>query len=165
MGHEYILVADIDQEPSAKAKKRCLTGRFEDLKPGRVIVVIQEIEGWYLAGLDTRSEMDLGLHPNQNTDLITKEEFNSRIPVQYQSRIAFMSAILTRYSATVAQEKNQSFRFFSDRYYLFPKGETVVTRKEVQETPKERPGDGTEVVPDRVAGEHNGSDLPGRTEI
>jgi len=128
MGHEYFLVGDIDSEPNAKAKKRYLTERFENLDPGRIIVVIQEIEGWYLAGLDSRAEHELGLHPHRHTDLVTKEMFNNWIPAEYPSRIAFMSAILERFDASIARQKNRSFRFFSDYLSLFPDDEIVTSR-------------------------------------
>jgi len=52
MNDEYLLFADIDNEPGVKAKKHILMKRFDALNSPNIVVIIQEIESWYLAGLD-----------------------------------------------------------------------------------------------------------------
>jgi hypothetical protein len=112
MGDDYLMVADIDNDRNVKAKKQRLKRWYQELDTNKVIVVIKEIEGWYLAGLDDTHARSLGLRPLIKTDRVTKETFNRMIPDHYGSRIDLMIEIIKRYSIQVAQEKNRSFRFF-----------------------------------------------------
>ena len=117
-GDELVIVADIDQAPGVTAKKRILVERFGVVQPGEIMVIIQEIESWYLAGLEPVDAGILGVHPPASTDQVTKEIFNATIPSQYVSRIAYMVEILSRFSIPSACRKNRSFHHFMDRYYL-----------------------------------------------
>ncbi len=118
MGYEYILVADIDNEPGIRAKKEVIIDRYPEVHESRIIVIVKEIESWYLAGLDDRSSRVLGLRPLDRTDFVTKEQFNRWIPPRFGSRISFMVECLKHFSLPVAMEKNHSFRYFIDRYHL-----------------------------------------------
>lgn len=117
-GDELLLVADIDKAAGVTTKKRILMERFGVVQPGEIMVIIQEIESWYLAGLETQDAHRLGVHPMPSTDQVTKEIFNTTIPPQYTSRIAYMLEILSRFSISSACRKNRSFHHFMDRYYL-----------------------------------------------
>lgn len=46
-------VADIDQERSVRDKKQILFYRFSDIDGRSIVVVVREIESWYLAGITT----------------------------------------------------------------------------------------------------------------
>jgi len=118
LGHDYILATDIDTEPSVKAKKRVITERFPGLDPKRVVIVIKEIEGWYLAGIDDDMQQAFGLTPFHTTDTLTKEVFNSLIPGQFISRIEFMVALLESFSLSSAIARNRSFGFFASTYRI-----------------------------------------------
>lgn len=120
MGHDYILCADIDQEQNVRAKKTVLSDRYCLIENDHIIVIIKEIESWYLAGLDDRAQNRLGIRQYRSTNHITKELFNSMIPRHYASRIAFMGDILGLFSLSVAKEKNRSFSYFSQKFHLFP---------------------------------------------
>jgi len=121
-GDEYLLVTDIDQAPGVKAKKQMIIERFCVVDPATVVVIIQEIESWYLAGLDAPDAAILGVNLPATTDHVTKEEFNRTIPPQYDSRIAYMLEILSRFSIPSACRRNRSFRYFMDRERLSPAG-------------------------------------------
>jgi len=118
MNDDYLLFADIDNELGVKAKKHILMKRFDALNSPNIVVIIQEIESWYLAGLDEAAERDLSLPHHLSTDSLSKEYFNSRIPRRFVSRIAFMLEILARFSVMAACGKNRSFRYFVTRYQL-----------------------------------------------
>jgi hypothetical protein len=120
MGHDFILCADIDQEESVRAKKKVLNERYGLFENDRMVIIIREIESWYLAGLDERAQHRLGIRHFGSTDHITKELFNSMIPRHYSSRIAFMGDILTFFSPPAARERNRSFAFFCQHYHLLP---------------------------------------------
>ncbi|MBR1368599.1 hypothetical protein RJ53_03405 [Methanocalculus chunghsingensis] len=117
MGDDYLLVADIDHKRSVKAKKRVLMSRYRELDEQKIIIVIKEIEGWYLAGLDKKASSILGIRYSSSTDRITKERFNQMIPERYSSRIDLMIEIIRLYRIAVAVRRNRSFWFFHT-YYL-----------------------------------------------
>jgi len=116
MGNDYIFVADIDTENSVHDKKQVLYGRYSDLDGRNIVVVIREIESWYLAGLTTGSAHHLGMRSYGETDTITKEDFNGMIPARFSSRIDFMFEVLKFFSLQEAARKNRSFAFFIRHY-------------------------------------------------
>lgn len=118
LGYDFILVADIDEAPGVKAKKRIIRHRFCAVEDDDIMVIVKEIESWYLAGLDDHAAARLGVHPPRYTDQITKEDFNRRIPRRYTSRVAYMVDILNLFSIDTAKRKNRSFLFFMKRYHL-----------------------------------------------
>jgi hypothetical protein len=118
MKNDYIFVSDIDTERSVRDKKQVLYYRFSHIDGGSIVVVIQEIESWYYAGLSNQSAEMLGVTPLVSTDALTKEEFNRLIPRRFDSRIDFMFEILKSFSLKSATEKNRSFEFFTHRYHL-----------------------------------------------
>lgn len=117
-GDELLLVTDIDKAPGVAAKKHIIMERFGVIQQGEIMVIIQEIESWYLAGLELEDAQRLGVRPLHSTDQVTKEIFNTSIPPQYTSRIAYMIEILSRFSISSACRKNRSFHHFMNRYYL-----------------------------------------------
>jgi hypothetical protein len=118
MRYDFILVADIDQESTVHLKKQVLMARFCNLHPDRAMVIVKEIESWYLAGLDDHASAVIGVRRLQHTDFLTKEHFNRWMPRQYSSRIAFMVECLQHFSIPVAMEKNRSFQYFMRHYHL-----------------------------------------------
>ena len=118
MQNDYVLVADIDQEPNVRVKKRILLSRFDALQGDHIMVIIKEIESWYLAGIDDHTSMKLGIKQLRQTDFVTKELFNRWIPRIYPSRIAFMVELLKHFSIDIAERKNRSFKHFMARYHL-----------------------------------------------
>ncbi|MHC4361138.1 MAG: hypothetical protein ACYSTN_10185, partial [Planctomycetota bacterium] len=77
-----------------------------------VIVIVKEIESWYLAGLDSKNCKKLGIKVFRKTDNITKEQFDKLRPRKFNSRIDFMIEILKRFSMETAKRKNKSFDYF-----------------------------------------------------
>ena len=87
----------------------------QKLAGDKIVIVIKEIESWYLAGLDEKQCKELGIKSFQETNDITKEQFNSVIPTKYDSRIDFMAEILKRFSIETAKSKNNSFQYFIEK--------------------------------------------------
>jgi hypothetical protein len=123
MEHDFILCADIDQEPSVRAKKGVLNERYGFSENDHIIIIIREIESWYLAGLDQRAQHRIGVRQFGTTNHITKEIFNGLIPRHYTSRIAFMVDIIAMFSPHAAMERNRSFAYFCQKYHLLPEEE------------------------------------------
>ncbi|MEN6341821.1 MAG: hypothetical protein ABFC89_04600 [Methanospirillum sp.] len=121
LGEPYVIVADIDTEPSVRAKKRAVLARFAEAEPGAIAVVVMEIESWYLAGADDGFLARAGLVPLPTTDDLTKEAFNALIPRGYVSRIGFMLDLLDGYSVDRGAERNRSLSFFLRRFGVIHK--------------------------------------------
>jgi len=117
MGAEYIFIVDINSAPCVTSKKQEILKKYKNIDIDRIIVVIKEIEGWYLAGLDAKSCKKLNIRCYETTDDISKEQFNNLIPKKFDSRIDFMAEILKRYSIETAKIKNKSFKYFIEKFY------------------------------------------------
>ncbi len=81
-------------------------------------IVVEEIEGWYIAGLSEKDSRQVKLRPFRNTNSLTKEQFNRLIPPKYGSRRDFMRELLQHFSMQTAVSKNMSFRYFIQKYNL-----------------------------------------------
>jgi hypothetical protein len=79
-------------------------------------VVVKEIE-WYLAGLDDerRRELDIPTNRHRHTDDLTKEQFESLMPMKFDSIIDFMNEILNRFDVDTAKGRNRSFGYLMDK--------------------------------------------------
>lgn len=58
-GWDYIYVTDMDDSPCVTARKQQIQNYLPNIDPKRVVVVIREIESWYLAGLNKDKSRDL----------------------------------------------------------------------------------------------------------
>jgi len=115
----YLFVTDINNSPCIthrKTRLKKVKNYGKVLEERRVIVVIKEIESWYLAGLNDDACRELQIKTFRNTNNITKENFNRIMPQKYEdSRIDFIQEILKRFSIETAKEKNASFDYFMSR--------------------------------------------------
>lgn len=116
MQADYIFLADINNSPCVTNKKEKLQGKYENIDTNKIVIVIKEIESWYLAGLGKEACRRLGLSPVRTTENMTKEQFNARIPTRFTSRIDFMIEILSAFSAEEAKRKNHSFAYFMRKH-------------------------------------------------
>ena len=128
MGGDYIATGDLDQMacfPLARQRIQrdlgCAPADNTTSVPDHLIaVVVTEIEGWYLAGLDEESGKALGMRSVPTaTDGITKEQFDNLIPKRFRpSRRDFMIEILKCFSMDIAtqERKNKSFAYFIGKY-------------------------------------------------
>jgi len=128
MGADYIVTGDLDQMacfPLARQRIQRDLGcdpvdNTINVPNDVVAVVVTEIEGWYLAGLDEQSGNALGMKSvPETTDLITKEQFNDLIPKRLRRpRNDFMIEILKRFSMDIAtqERKNKSLIHFVEKY-------------------------------------------------
>ena len=116
MGSDYFFWGDINSLPCMTAKKNRITKRYgAGLDINNIIIVVKEIESWYLAGLDDKARKELGIRTFSNTDNITKEKFEELIPKKFDSRIDLMMEILKRFSVETAKQKNRSFNYFMSK--------------------------------------------------
>ena len=117
MKADYICIGDIDDVPCVTSKKERITDDFDEkITKDKIIIVIKEIESWYLAGLDEKASKKLGIRKKiETTDNVIKEHFNQLIPKK-MPRIEFMQKILENYDVEVAEGKNRSFGYFLNKW-------------------------------------------------
>ena len=116
MGADYIYLTDINDSPCITAKKKEIQSKYKNIDNDKMIVVVKEIEGWYLAGLDNKVCKQFKIDSFANTDNVTKEKFNALIPKKFTSRVDFISEILKNFSIEIAKQKNTSFQYFVEKY-------------------------------------------------
>lgn len=116
MNANYIYISDINLAPCVTAKKQDVQTKFKDIDRDRIIVVIKEIESWYLAGLDDTCCRKLGIPPYGTTNSTTKEQFDDLIPKKFDSRIDFMQEILKCFDMETGKQKNASFKYFLEKH-------------------------------------------------
>ena len=116
MKADYIYFADINKSPCITAKKEKIRQERKYIDISKIIIVIREIESWYLAGLNTKACDHLKINNIGNTDNTTKEKFNTLVPKKFTSRIDFMLEILKIFSLKEAKHKNKSFKYFFEKY-------------------------------------------------
>lgn len=116
LGDDYLLVADKDTFDNTGAKKTAILHSVPDAQRDRIMVVITEIEGWYLAGISDEDCERLSIPYLKDTNALVKEQFNTLIPNDFDSRIDFMIELLQNYCLETAVGKNKSFKYFFQHY-------------------------------------------------
>jgi len=116
MGANYVYLTDINLALCITAKKQNKRNNYKNIDKEKIVVVIREIESWYLAGLDNINSQKLRISSRNTTDDLTKEQFNHLIPKGFDSRIVFMSEIMKYFSIETAKQKNRSFSYFIEKH-------------------------------------------------
>lgn len=120
----YIFLHDLDGSPCVTQRKDKIQAKYTLCDKDNMQVVVQEIESWYLAGVDDNILKQLKLPHSGKTDNLTKEEFGRLVPVK-DSLKALKVEMLKRFSVATAVTKNTSFRYFVHKYGLLPPKETI----------------------------------------
>lgn len=117
MGAEYIFVSDINSSPCVTDKKQRIQSKFHNIDINKIMVIVREIESWYLAGLDKQNLDELKISFSGATNNINKEIFHKLIPNRFDSRVDFMIEILNRFSIETAKKNNNSFKYFLNKFF------------------------------------------------
>jgi hypothetical protein len=114
-GDEYIFVRDLDNAPCITERKKIVASVYRADIEG-IVVVVKEIECWYLCGLDDQSCRKLGIRRQiAATDDMTKEDFDTLIPKGI-SHVEFMQQILEMHNTETGKQKNRSFKYFMENW-------------------------------------------------
>lgn len=105
----YVFIADSDGL-EIEEKKRKLIEHHQNLDKDVIYISVYEVESWYYAGISESFSIKHKFHHYQHdTNSLTKEQFNSKLP-ENSSRILTMLSILDNYDTNLACERNESFR-------------------------------------------------------
>lgn len=116
MSAEYLFVTDINNSPCISHKKNEQNSIYNNvLDEDKSVIVVQEIEGWYYAGLENDKCRELNVPIKRTTNSMKKEDFQRHIPRGY-THWTFMSEILGCYSKDCAVNKNASFNYFVNKH-------------------------------------------------
>ncbi len=116
-GWECLYVEDIDVAPCVTRKKEEIIDHFA-LELDEVVVVVREIEGWYLAGLNQKACKAVGLKYVESSDDIIKEQFNSMMPGRYDSLLDFKLEMLKYQDLSAAAARNVSLAYFIRKHII-----------------------------------------------
>lgn len=121
---KYIFLSDLDSH-----SYNCITSRknkrinefhhdeYEDLNPNNIFIVVEEIESWYISGVNNSLEQFKGITIPQNTETFTKEELDELIEnSKFTSKIDFLMEICNEYDFTLAVKRNNSFKYFLKKF-------------------------------------------------
>ena len=115
MGDEYILVKDINDAPCITVSKKKAVNKYQ-ADSGNIIVIVKEIESWYMCGLDDKCCKKLGIEGKiGDANLARKEHFDKMVP-RGISRIEFMQQILEKYNIEIGEQKNKSLHYFARKW-------------------------------------------------
>lgn len=114
MNIDYMFIVDIDFKSDISSKKKEIKKSYPKIEEDKILVVIKEIEGWYAAGLK-QGMRKFKISNLNNTDNLTKEEFDCKIPSKY-TKLEYLMEILDIFSVDIALQKNTSFRYYHNNY-------------------------------------------------
>lgn len=116
-GH-YIFLLDKDSAfVCLEAVRQYALQRCPNINSSRILIVIREIESWYLAGIDSSlaTRFDLSI-PADTSDLAKSRLEQVARTLKFASPADFMVEILKTFSITNARGRNASFDRLLNRY-------------------------------------------------
>jgi len=110
---DYIFVADFDNSKCITQKKQKIKELLINIPDEKILIVIKEIESWYLAGIDmaNRKRLKIRKYNERKTNDVTKDFFYSLLPNQ-TLKVPLLLDITSSYSIELAKKNNTSFKYF-----------------------------------------------------
>jgi hypothetical protein len=121
---DYIFFTDLDSQGDnnycvTKRKNKTIKNYKSKIEQEQIIVIKEEIESWYLAGITQANLKKYKIKKQNNTELINKEQFHQLIPKDFTSTKDFMIEILKEYSLEYAVGINNSLKYFTGKFSLY----------------------------------------------
>jgi len=118
LNDEILCLTDITGFPSEKVKKEQVQrDHIGNIGDERIIIIVKEIESWYLAGVNQLCCKRLRIRYFSRTDNIDKEKFHEIIAKsKYQPRWACVLEMLHNYEVHLAKQRNRSFNYFHENH-------------------------------------------------
>lgn len=119
MAADYIYIRDINNKPCVTEIKKEIKKKVKNIDPEKIVIVIKEIESWYLAGIpeDKIDEFNIQRLRNKNVNDLTKEDFKQLYKdSKFKSDIDFLAEVLKNFDIETAKQKSKSFRYFIEKF-------------------------------------------------
>lgn len=111
-GVNYMFISDFDMNPCISTRKDRLIERYDGLDKEHIFIVKNEIESWYVAGLDRNNCSKFRIKHFTDTVNVTKNSFDEMFNIKSKSRVDLMLEILVSFDSRVARKQNSSFDYF-----------------------------------------------------
>lgn len=115
--HKYLFLSDLDSRthPCMTSMKKERFDKYDGLDCSKIIIVKEEIESWYLAGIDNSFDKFKKWEIPDSTDEIEKEDFDKMYKLSFDSKDDCLMEIARHYDINLAIERNDSFKYFLNR--------------------------------------------------
>ena len=116
--NHYLFLSDLDRNETLciSSKKDLRMNKYKNLDPNKIIIVKEEIESWFLAGIDSKRNQFKNFIVPHNTDLITKQDFDALLKKHsIDNKNNFLIEIAKNFNIKLAAERNTSFKYFLDK--------------------------------------------------
>jgi hypothetical protein len=114
---DYLVITDFDRATCVTMKKESVSLSYAGVSASNIALVIQVIEGWYIAGLDGLGRRKHQIPETLDSNAITKASFNSIYGTRTSAKAAKVR-MLSDFTIQVAVSNNQSFEHFHRNYIL-----------------------------------------------
>lgn len=109
--YDYLFFADADGA-TVEQKAEKVSQKYPMVDKTKIIIVQQEIESWYLAGLNKANCTKYKIKYLERTDEVSKEKFDSMVPKKLD-HTSFQMEILKYFDKKCAKSRNHSFANFA----------------------------------------------------
>ncbi len=115
--HEYLFLSDLDSKnhPCITSMKNDRCDEYGALDYSKIIIVQEEIESWYLAGVDNSFDKFKDWIIPSTTEGIEKEDFDELCGISFDSKKDCLMEIARYYDFNLAVERNDSFKYFLNK--------------------------------------------------
>ena len=118
---DYVLLSDLDSHtyPCITSRKESRINELDgEITPDDIVVVVEEIESWCLAGVDSGIDEFSKFEIPNNTENITKEDFDEILNKTEFSKYNLIHYLSTNFNYKLACKRNQSFKYFLNKYNI-----------------------------------------------
>lgn len=120
--HDYVLLSDLDRHtyPCITSRKNKRIDELDgEITSDKIIIVVEELESWCLAGIDTTIDEYTDFVIPESTDDITKEDFDKILSNTSFNKNKLFNYLSFNFSVDLAIERNKSFKYFMKKYCIF----------------------------------------------
>lgn len=117
----YIFISDLDSHsyPCITSRKEKRKSEYSALDLDKIIIVNEEIESWFISGVDSNLSQFFEFDIPDNTEDLTKEDIDKMIEdSHFISKKEFLFEISRHYDFDLAIKRNNSLKYFLERFNL-----------------------------------------------
>lgn len=124
LGGNYIFISDFDFRPCITSKKNdrikeFTRENFDKLDANKIFIVKNEIESWFLAGVDNNQPIFRNIDVPNDTEKTSKDYLERLLKkTKFDSRVDFFIEVSNYFNYDLAMQRNDSFRYFLKKLEL-----------------------------------------------